>query len=464
LRALRRHTERLGAGLRSYALLAAGAAAAFAFVLLLTVTETESLWVGVWFTAAVGAALVALAGVARLAMVGARLLRRLPRYHLRQGIANLYRPGNQTIAVISAVGTGVLLLASIAIIERSLQEVIAVERREELPNLFIIDIQPDQRASVEELAARSSATVIEMAPMISAHISRLNGRAIDKTRVERNAVERNFEDTLRTREYFLSYRDHPIDGEEVTEGRFWSGRPARQEASIDERMKERVGVELGDTLTLDVQGIPIDAVVTSFRRIRWQTMRPNSMILLSPGEIEKAPTMFVSALRVPERAARYALQDHLVRRFPNLTVVDVTDTAATVRLLVERISAVFSVLGLLTLVTGAIILGGAIAAGRYARQRESVLLKVLGASRSDLRRILVTEYATLAILGAACGWALAEMVTRPALEFLFETPAVVPYGAIALLLSGAVLLNVTVGIAIGRGVARRSALDIMREE
>jgi putative ABC transport system permease protein len=174
--------------------------------------------------------------------------------------------------------------------------------------------------------------------------------------------------------------------------------------------------------------------------------------------------MFVAALRVPERSTRYRLQDDLARRYANLTVVDVTDTAATVRLLVDRISAVFSVLGMLVLLTGAIILGGAIAAGRYARQRETVLLKILGASRSDLRRILVAEYAALAVLGAICGWLLAEAISRPALRLLFDTDTVVPYGALTMLVLGAIALNVVVGIVIGRQVANHSPLELLREE
>jgi len=359
---------------------------------------------------------------------------------------------------------GFLLLGTLLILQSSLSQLLELERRDDLPNLFVIDIQPDQRASVVGTLERPEVSGLELSPMISARIGAVNGKSVDRTHVERDDVRRTWEDRMRTREYFVSYRGAPIAAETVTRGTFWSGRPPTQEASLDEDLAKNLGVSLGDTLTLDIQGLPLDAKVTSFREIRWQALRPNAMILLSPGEIESAPTTFVASARVADEAARQALQADLVEHHGNLTVVDAAEAAQTVLVILDRVSTVLSVLGLLSVVAGAVILAGAIAAGRFARQREAMLLTVLGASRSDLRRILSAEYASLALLGTLSGWLLAEVVGRAAVPALFDASARVPYVALLVIAVGALLLNISVGLLVGRRVSQHTPLAVLREE
>jgi putative ABC transport system permease protein len=443
---------------------AGGVAGALLLVLVITVGETGSFSVGAWFLAAVVLCLLLLSGLASAGIwLARRVGPRLRAYHLRQGIANLQRPANQTRAVVIAVGSGFFLLSTILILRGSLERTLAIETRGDLPTLFAIDIQADQHDGVQALLARHAAEDVELSPMIAARIRALNGRPLERSDVERNAGRRTWEDRMRTREYFLSYREGLVPSESVTAGRFWTGRPAQQEASLDAELAAGLGIALGDTLTLDIQGLPLDARVTSFREIRWQAMRPNAMILLSPGEIEQAPRMYVAASRVEDRAARYELQQALVASYPNISVVDVSDTAATVLSIVSRIGSVFAVVGLLATVTGAIILAGAISAGRYARQRETTLLRVLGASRADLRRILVAEYMGLALLGTLGGWLLAEVINRVLLPRWFDTSAHVPYALVVPLAVATVLLNTLVGMLVGRRVSSHAPLALLRE-
>jgi putative ABC transport system permease protein len=467
LRVLRRHVDpaRPRRRLRDLAVGAGVLAALFAFVLALAVVETGSLEVAAYFTGAVVLALGVLALAARgLAWAARRLGPRLPGYHLRQGLANLHRPGNQTRSTLTAIGVGVLLVVLIGVIEASLQETIAVEDREELPSVFLVDVQPDERAGVEEMIARGGGSDLRVAPMIGARIAAAAGRPVDRTGVARDAARRSWSDQMRTREYFVTFRDATLPSEEVVAGAFWRGRPSRQEVSIDESLADTLGVRLGDTLTLDIQGLPLDAVVTSFRRIRWLAMVPNAIIVLSPGPIEDAPRMYVMSFRLADEARRRALEGELARAFPNVSAIDVTDAARTVRMIMDRVSGILGFLALLTIATGAVILGGAVAAGRFARIREAMLLRVLGASRRDLRRILGFEYAALAGLGGLAGWLLAEVTVRPALARFFDAPPVVPYRLVAAVLVGVVVLNVAVGFALSRGVASARPLDVLREE
>ncbi len=437
----------------------------FIFILLVTVTQTGSIRMALYFTGAVAGSLLVLGLVSRLVILLTRsTLPYIKSYHLRQGVANLYRPGNQTAAVITAIGVGMLLVASIYIMESSVQSQIAVENRDDLPNMFLVDVQPAQLPAVKEMLAHEDVADLLIAPMVSSRVRALNGKPIDKTGMERNAVERSWQDRMRTREYFITYRDYLIDSEEIVEGAFWKGRPDEQEASVDENWAADMEVVPGDVITLDVQGVEINARVTSLRRVRWQAMRPNSLIVLSPGIIEQAPPVFVASFRVKQENRIFAFQETLVRSFPNLSVIDVTEAVNNVRFILGRISLVIRFLAAITLLNGIIILGGAIAAGRFARLRESMLLKVLGASRKDLRKILLSEYAILALLGCLAGWLLAEAINRPALTVFFQSTAVVPYGAIFLILAGITLLNVTVGFLISRDVATSSPLAVLRDE
>ncbi|MEY4549680.1 MAG: Macrolide export ATP-binding/permease protein MacB, partial [Pseudomonadota bacterium] len=419
-------------------------------VFALSAAETESLSVAALFTAAIGTALGVLFALAwGVRLLARRLGPRLPSFHLRQGVANLERPGNQTGAVIVAVGLGFVLLGTLLIVQRSLEQLLAIEARTELPNLFVIDVQPDQRADVERELRTVSSDLLTLSPMISARIAGVNDQSVDQSRIVRDDVQRSWEDRMRTREYFVSYRQEMLPSESLSAGQFWTGRPAQQEASLDAGLGKSLGIALGDTLRLDIGGLPLEARVTSFRDIQWQALRPNAMILLSPGEIEAAPKMFVASLRVPDATARQTLQGRLVASHPNLTVVDATEAAQTVLLILGRISRVLTALGTLAVLVGAIILGGAVAAGRFARQREAMLFKVLGASRADLRRILGAEYALLALMGTLCGWLLAELIGRAAVPRLFDTSAEIPYLALALLGLSALLLNTLVGVFVG---------------
>ncbi|HKE19468.1 MAG TPA: FtsX-like permease family protein, partial [Kofleriaceae bacterium] len=466
LRALRRDVEPPPwlARVRDAFLLVALVAGAAAAVLLLAAVETRSRDMTFFFAGAVGGAIVLLGLLARAAMaVTRRIAHRVPSYTVRQGLANLHRPGNQTTSVLVAIGLGSFLVGSLLVFARSIENIVAVELRADLPNVFLVDIQPEERAAVEGQVRAAGARDVVFAPMIAARLAAVDGRPINTHGVERDASRRTFDDAMKTREYFATYRGAPVESEEVVEGTFWRGRPARQEVSIDARLGQNLGIELGHKLTLDIQGIPLDAWVTSFRTIRWQAMRPNAMIVLSPGEIEKAPAMFVSSFRV-DGAARQRLAADLVARFPNVSVIDLTTVAAQVRDILGRISLVVSGLALIILIAGAVILGGAIAATRATRVREATLLKVLGARRRALGRILLTEYVALAGLAVAAGGLIGQVATRWAVPTFFETEVAMPAGALALLSVGVVALNLGAALLIGRSVTRAPALELLRDE
>lgn len=430
----------------------------------LSAIQTDSLRVGIGFTAAIGASLVGLVGLAKLLMSGASWLApRLLSYPIRQGFKNLYRPGNQTTAVLVSIGLGFLLIACLVTLQSSLERALKLESEDTLPNLFVVDVQPDQQPALTELLQRYQAVRVNQSPMISARIRSVAGKPVDKGSVEKDATKRSWQDRMRTREYFVSYRGELIDSEQIVAGRFWQGTPAEQEVSLSDELARNLGAQVGDKITLGVEGLPVEARITSLRKIQWEKMRENVMILLSPGDIEQAPHSIVATARIEDRQQRLAFQSELVSRYPNVTVVDVTQAAQTVLLILSRVSVAFRSLGLMALITGAMILAGAITASQFARRRESTLLKVLGASKADLRQILGTEYLSLSALGIFCGWLLTELIVRVGIPLGFDADVHIPYSTLAAVGVVSVALSTLMGLLISRKVSAEKPLELMRE-
>ncbi len=389
---------------RRTALALAGCAA-----LLVWWPQDESL-ATVQFLAGFGAAFAGLLLSARLAL---HLLRSLPAarsFELRHALANLHRPGNQSTSVVVAIGLGVFLTLSMRLLGESMLHEIDTGTRQSAPNLFVIDIQPDQAGGVTGLLTRSGHPAEEMVPLVRSRLERVAGRTIRSLYPDPSTAP-----WWVTRDYWLTYRDRLGAAEELLEGRFWKGPAvpgATPEISLEERTAERLGVGLGDSLALDVQGLEITAKVTSLRRVRWTSMRPNFFIVFQPGVLERAPHTYFAVTRVTELARRVELTRDLVRLHPNLTIIDFTDAAGMVRRVLDRIGwAVWLVAGL-CLGGGGLVLGASVLLTRRHRLHEMALLKLLGASRPRLLRILTAEYALLGALAGAVGGAAALTVTR----------------------------------------------------
>ncbi|MCB1171247.1 MAG: ABC transporter permease [Leptospiraceae bacterium] len=423
--------------------------------------QTESAGASLGFAAAI-AGCIALLYLISLGIM--KLARRVPGHsvHASYGIASLYRPGNQTTSVLTSIGLGVLLLSAVYIMENSIQEEINVETREDLPNVFVIDLQKEQLVDFRAFIESRGAADISMAPMIPARLQSINGKELDKSRVDPDSVNRSWEDRLLTREYRVTYRDHTISNERVTDGEFWQGTPSDQQVSVDEDLADRLDIEVGDDITMDIQGLPLQARVTSLREVEWQAIKPNSYFVFSPGMLENAPGMTIASFRLKSDIVDF--QKAMVQRFPNLTIIDISEAVRNASYIMERVSGVIRFLSYLTLANGIVILIGAVAAGRFQRLRESMLLKVLGASARDIRRILTYEYGILSFLGVLTGWLLAELVSRPVLSYFFESEAAVPYGSLSLLFAGTVALNITIGLWISREVFHVSPVQLIREE
>lgn len=431
--------------------------------------------VGLGYTVAIVGSVMVLSGAARLVIWAARrageapaLRRRWP-YVLRQGVANLHQPRNQTRAVVTALGFGVGLLAALYLIQANfltqiIRDTTVAQSR---PNLVLIDIQADQIAGVDSVTRSLGHRAVQSVPMVPMRIESVNGRTVEQLLADTGAA-RPERWTLR-REYRSTWRDTLVESETLVRGALWSGRgvpppgqPFPLSLSTDVARDLRVGI--GDDITWNVQGLMVPTRIVALREVDWARLDVNFFAVFPTAALEQAPATWVFFTRVEGAADRTRLQRAVVERYPNVTGFDVALLQRTIERILGRVALAIRFMAAFSLVTGTLVLLGAVAAGRLERIRQGALLKTLGATRRQIERLMLAEYVALGLMSALVGIGLASLggwaFTKWVLEFRFALP-VLPLLSVAL---ATVALVAVVGISGSREVFRRTAMEVLREE
>ena len=451
--------------------------------------QTRDWKIGVGFTVALAVGFGVLAGLAQVVAWAARKFvpRGLP-YVVRQGIANLHRPNNRTVLLLLALGLGTFLILTLYLTRTTLLNQIDLAGEGSRPNLVFFDIQDDQIEPFTALAAKNGAPLMQAAPIVTMKIASLKGRPLEEImRRRQQAAEppatepgaaeppraENRRDGPRVsrgmlnREYRSTYRAKITGSERVVAGTF-EGKVAPGVAvvpiSVEEGLLRDLQIGLGDEIEWDVQGVPLRTKVTSVRAVEWRRLESNFFVVFPEGAIEAAPKTFVAALRtaMPEDSAR--IQREMVAAFPNVSAIDLALILQALDGIFSKVAFVIQFMALFTVLTGVIVLVGAVLNGRYQRVRETVLLRTLGATRRQLVQIQLVEYAILGVLAAVVGGALSIGGNALVAHFVFKmTPATPP-----LLILGAVAtaaaVTVVTGLLTSRGVTDHPPLEILRQE
>ncbi len=315
----------------------------------------------------------ALAGAAFLVTRG---VRRLPRdffparasLWLRHGLAALARPGAGAGSAIVALGLGVLVVLGMSLVERRLASQLSAELPTDAPSVFLVDVQPDQWPGVERILRQGGARGIESVPVVMARVSAIDGvRAEDLVQPQpvgerRAGGDREDRDRRResrggdgrrwalTREQRLTYmKDLPKDNE-IVEGALWSD-PRQAEVSVEQEFADDIGVKLGSTLRFDVQGVPLELVVTSLRTVDWQTFGINFFLVVEPGVLEQAPQQRLAVARLP-KGGEQRVQDQLAANYPNVTLLRIREILEKILKVLGRIGLGIRFLGGFTVVGG----------------------------------------------------------------------------------------------------------------
>lgn len=426
----------------------------------LALWQAGSWKIGALFAGGLAAALLLLALGARAVIALARRVRwRSPAW--RQGAANLHRPGSHAGPVLISLGLAVMLVVSIALLERNLRTQLVDRSPGTAPAFFFIDIQPDQAEPFARLVGGHGATAPpELIPVVRSRLAAVNGTPVATG--QKNRLEDAW---YLTREYVLTWAKEPPGHNTVVAGRWWTPEEAAREPliSVEDEIARQLGVGLGDTLTFDIQGVPVSARVTSLRHVEWRSFTSNFFVIFSPGALEGAPTTFIATVSVrPQREG--ALQSAVVTAFPNVTAIPVREVLERVTAVLDQIALAVRLVAAFSIGAGLIVMAGALAITRQQRLYQSVILKALGATRGFVSRVFAVEYALLGAAAGVAGSVLAAGLAWAVLRFAFDVPW--QWAPVTLLVGvlAATGLALLVGFLGTRRLLGRPPLGVLRSE
>jgi putative ABC transport system permease protein len=414
--------------------------------------------VAIGFTALAG--LLYGAGVALIAAVRPLTVARW--FPLRHAALQLTRPGGQVHLVLLTVGLGTFFILGVRALQDTLVREVSVDLASDAPDLFLLDIQRDQVDGVRDtLGARQApgSAPARVLPVLRARVVGVQGREL---------TLENYEDVRGrgslAREYTVTYRDGLESNERLVDGQPWRGPATDGEVSIEESIRDRFGIAVGDTLRFDILGRTVSARVSAGRHVDWSDTRAGGfMFVFRPGLLDQAPHSFVAFVRGPSGAAdRARLMGELARGFPNVSAIDGREMLGAIKTVVDNVTLAVTVVGSLVVVSGLLILVGAVAMTKFRRVYEAAILKTLGATRQVIATMLLLEYAVLGalagVLGAAGAAGLTWALSRYAFSMAFQWPwPLLTIGVVACGVSVAV-----VGVMSSWDVLQRRPLSTLR--
>jgi putative ABC transport system permease protein len=235
------------------------------------------------------------------------------------------------------------------------------------------------------------------------------------------------------------------------------------EVSLDTDVVNEMGVKLGDTITWNVQGVDVPTVVTSTRAVKWQSFSPNFFAVFDTKSLEQAPKQFAILARAPDENGIARLQRDVVAKYPGVSSLDLSLIQKTVISVLDKVTMAIRFLALISLALGVPVLFSAVAATRRERLREGVLLKTLGATKRQISRIMLAEYALLGTLGALTGVLLSTAAGWALLHFVFQSPFVPAFAPLAMVAGAMIALAVGIGLLTGRDVFAETPMAALRE-
>jgi putative ABC transport system permease protein len=368
---------------------------------------------------------------------------------LRHGLAALARPGSGTLGAVVALGLGVLTVLGMYLIQGRLTAQLDAELPDEAPTAFLIDIQPEQWSGVRSILQESGAEDLQSVEVVMARIQAINGVPVSELVDTADEGSRDRRWVL-TREQRLTSMETLPEDNVILDGALWS-MPGRPEVSVERDYAEDLGVGVGDTVVLNVQGVPLELVVSSLRSVDWGRFSINFFLVVEPGVLDRAPGFRIASARLPAEVEA-STQDQLAAAFPNVTMLRLREVLQRVVGILRQLGFGVRFIGAFTVLAGIAILGGSVAAGAVRRGRQVALYKTLGMRRAEVVTVFAVEYALIGlvagVIGTVGGVFLAWLVTRFGFEISWAwSPA-------ALLLS--VGLTVALSVAAGLAASARS--------
>jgi putative ABC transport system permease protein len=420
----------------------------------------DSWLVGKWFAACLAGLLVFILGLSAVTLRTLRAFLSRTRLHLhsalRHGLANLYRPGNQSAAVLAALGTGVMLILSVFLMQRSIVNALHEDVKPDTPNLFLIDMSTDELPGIRAELKKQPGVLgeLETIPIVSARVESIDGVAADDLKVK-NYPKRALRNST------LSWSDAAPQGTKVTEGKWWTGEGGSDLAVVD-FLAKRLNLKIGSQVTFVAGDKEIPTRVAAIYKVEGEHAFARSEFVLPQALLEGQPTVWYGDFHARPNAIP-EIERALFATYPTVTVINIADILQTITGVVDQITIVIRFLAGFSILSGLIILASSVASTRFRRIREVVVLKTLGATRNRIATVFSVEFVVLGVLAGAVGALFANVLSRILLhrmDVVFERDV---RGSLTAVAATAMLAVVTGWIASFR-ILGQKPLEVLREE
>lgn len=336
----------------------------------------------------------------------------------RFGLGNIARRQGKTVGQAVALGLGLLALLLVSVVREDLLDAWQDRLPPETPNVFLINIQTEQLDQLKAFFAERGYNDMKIWPMARGRLVAMNGEPVSATSFDDPQTERWI-----NRDFNMSWSDTIGWDNKITEGEWW-GETADGQAllSAEEYARERLGVKIGDRLTLQFGPEQIEFTIDHFREVQWDSFQPNFFLLAPPGVLDHVPAQWLTSFYMPPEQRK--ILKALVENFPNVTALDLDSAMNQIRDIVNRLVAAVEFMLLFTLAAGLVVLLAAIEGTRGERARETALLRALGASSRNLRNGLLGEFAALGLIAGLVAASAAQVIASLLASQVFD----IPYG------------------------------------
>lgn len=434
------------------------------FPMFFAALQTRSVWIGLAFFGGLAVALGLLTLVAMLLLfVVRKYFPANSSFIWRHALSNLFRPNNQTRMLMVAIGLGAFIITTLNVVEKSLLSQVEFSGQENQSNTILFDIQPSQKDGVVKLMEENKLPVNQVVPIVTCRLSELKGRSVEE--VQKDTTDRVPNWAL-TREYRVTYRDSLHLSEELISGELQkkTSGPDSVWVTISEGLHEELDVKEGDSLVFDVQGIPVKVRISGIRKVEWPKDPPNFIFVFPTGVLEQAPQVYVTATRVDDQQIANKFQRELIMSYPNVSLIDLRLILSTVNDLFNKLGSVIRFLALFSIITGLVVLSGAVINSKFVRMKENVLLRTIGARTRQITRITLIEYAYLGIFSALTGMILSIGGGYLLTTFFFKIQFAFDVLELVTITLGVVLLTMFIGWWNSREVIVTPPLQVLRKE
>jgi putative ABC transport system permease protein len=421
---------------------------------------SDSAVVGVSFGIAFAVALVVLLVLAALTLLGLRLFLSLTRLHLpgslRHGLANLYRPGNQSAPVLAALGTGVMLILAVYLLQAEILRDLRLTASPKLPNIFLIDVRTGEVDSVKSFFAHQVGVQqqLDLLPVVMGRFVSIDGKPLEQFKGQHFPLRE-----LESAE--LSWSDSVPEGDKVVQGAWWKGAGGEQIA-VSDWIATRLHLHVGSLMVLEAGGADHTLKVAATYRADGQHLGARVEFVVPSGLISNQTATWYGGLHIDPRQVG-SMERGFFAAFPTITLINVADVMQRIESVVDQITFVVRLLAGFSILAGLMILASSIASTRFRRMREAVVLKTLGATRMRIVRTFSVEFSVLGLLAGAVGVVFANVLTRLLLHRL-EISFHMEWGATVIALFGTAVLATATGWLASYRILGLRPLEVLREE